>query len=448
MRAAWILLLAACCARPLFAREGRLRTLDGTTLSGEVTFATNGWTIQPPGGDPVRVTPEQMMELIFPESNPQPDSVTNAPTEGGSGESGLEWTRTPVGNALAGRVVADTQGWTVTGGGSGLHGNADSCFLAQRQLEASGQVLGELRSFDGTAPEAMAGLTLRDNAGEAAAYAFVGQRAGTGLCFQYRQIAGGMTMRVTNVVLSLPAWLRLSRVGGAVVAEISRDGHQWRPLGRANVNLGQSVRAGMVVASGSDATAVTAQFGHAALGARGAGYVPETGYPRLVLRGGSIVVAPIASADESVIRLGGDLSGSLISVLNVARIEFVPPTPELQGRLDAGRIGVFLSEGDFFDGDLRGVSTNTVTMGSLLFGYRKFAAGSEAAVVQLARTEPGEETFRIALENGSRILARQVEVQPDALRAESPLLGSLSINPAQVREVRRSEGTPVPPRGQ
>jgi hypothetical protein len=302
----------------------------------------------------------------------------------------------------------------------------------------AGQVSVLLGEFDGRHPEAMAGLMLRDNLGDSAAYAFLGQRAGQGICLQYRQIAGGMTMRQTNLALPLPVWLRLERLGGSVSGEVSADGRQWMPLGRVNVNLGQNIRAGVVVASGADDTRATARFGLPALGAAGVGYSPAAGYPRVVLRGGSVLVAPVDSADESVVRLGGSLRGSLVSVLNLARIEFLPLPPDLAARLEPDRRGLLLNDGDFIDGTLRGVATNGVTVNSLLFGFRRFAAGSEAALVQMGPIEPEDAPFRVVLRNGSELRARQLTLGTNEIRAESPLLGSLVVRGEDLRSVRRA----------
>jgi hypothetical protein len=219
---------------------------------------------------------------------------------------------------------------------------------------------------------------------------------------------------------------------------MSADGLQWDSLGRGNVNLGQNVRAGMVVTSGSETGLVSAVFRSPTVGAKGLGYVPAAGFPRLHFRGGSVLVAPIESADESVIRLGGALRGSLVSVLNLARIEFVPLSPDLGKRLDVQRPGLLLLDGDFLDGTMRTFATNTLTMSSLLFGFRKFSAGSEAGVLQLGAVEPEEVQFQVSLFNGSDLRARRLEFGQDRVRLESPLLGMIQIGADQVKQIRRS----------
>lgn len=419
---------------------GTIRTTGGQTLQGNTAFVADGIRVEPPSGDPVTVPLDKLLQLTLVASTAPTLNVTTQLVERvDAPRLASGWAGAAIGNALAGKVTEEPDGaWRLSGGGRGIQGNADSCFVAQRPLELSGQVVAKLESFDGTSPEALAGLILRDNLGESAAYAFVGHRPGSGIVFLYRQIASGMTMRFTNVSHALPVWLRLGRVGGAVVAEMSVDGLQWDSLGRGNVNLGQNVRAGMVVTSGSETGLVSAVFRSATVGAKGLGYVPAAGFPRLHFRGGSVLVAPIESADESVIRLGGPLRGSLVSVLNLARIEFVPLSPDLESRLDPQRPGLLLLDGDFMDGTLRGFATNTVTVSSLLFGFRKFSAGSEAGVLQLGEADPEEAPFQVSLFNGSELRARRLEFAKDMVRVESPLLGMLQVGGDQVKQIRRS----------
>jgi len=222
-----------------------------------------------------------------------------------------------------------------------------------------------------------------------------------------------------------------------VVADVSADGRQWQNMAKGNVNLGQSVRAGMAVAAGTTNGMVTARFRDPVVGARGLGYAPASGYPKLVMRGGSVLVAPVESADDSVVRVGGVFAGAMISTLNLARIEYVPLTPELRERAEPDRAGVLLVDGDFLDGRLRSIATNTVTVSSLLHGFRSFAAGSEAGWLQLGLVEPEETPFRLTLKNGSEVRARRLELGTNALHAESPLLGSLWVRRDDLRTVRR-----------
>jgi hypothetical protein len=426
------------------AGESVVRTTAGTMIRGLANWEPSGITVTPSAGDPVRVPLEEVSELTLDDSDS--NATGENPTESavrpasGAAAGGLPpgWVGAQVGVGKAGTIGEDAEGWSVNGGGLGLIGNADSFFFAHQRLEASGQLIARLDSFQGTNSEAMAGIVLRDNLGESAAYAFVGFRGGSGLCFQYRQIASGMTMRTTNMAVGMPAWLRLTRSGGAVSADVSPDGRQWQNLSKGNVNLGQSVRAGMVVAAGSAEGMVTARFRDPMVGARGIGYAPGSGYPKVILRGGSVLIAPVVSADESVLRLGGSLAGAVVSAMNLARIEYAPLTPELRERAEDDRRGVLLVDGDFMDGALRSIATNTVTVSSLLYGFRSFAVGSEAAWVQAGTVEAEEAPYRIALRNGSELRARQVELGTNTVRAESPLLGSMLLKREVIRSIRHS----------
>ena len=440
-----LLLIAWVAGADAGAASGVVRTTAGATVTGTVRFETNGLTVLPEAGDPVHVPFEQLIEwrasgttnppaAAVPSGDDAP-AVANAPRP-------AEWTGVQLGPGMAGQITATEDQVLVAGSGQGLRGTLDGLFFAHRRLETSGQVMALLEQFDGSHPESTAGLLLRDNLGESAAYAFLGVRRAAGLCFQYRQIASGMTLLTTNIPMKLPAWIRLVRAGGSVVADVSSDGRAWTTVGRANANIGQSARAGLAVASGKDDALATAVFRSALVGARGLGYAATTGYPKVLLRGGSTLIVPVESDDDSVVRLGGSLAGGLVSTLNLARIEYVPLAPELVARIEASRPGVLLADGDFIEGAFRGLATNTVTISSLLFGFRRFTAGSEAAWIQFGEAAPEEGGFRVELRNGSELRARVLEAgpEPESLRASSPLLGTLVVKAETIAAIRRGPG--------
>lgn len=471
----WLGLVLGLMTLAAAAREGQVRTTAGATLRGAVEVGAAGILVTPSGGTAVTVPVAELVELNFdsiastkaqPQSQPQTQTqplasgtnlvgttatgATNTPSAASPATNTtptaaasptnavVGWEAKAIGPGATGTFTPREGGWTVAASGAGIRGTPDNLFLVARKLEVSGQIVGALDVFAPTNNEAMAGLMLRDNLGESAAYAFLGMRSGAAT-FQYRQIAGGMTMRVTNALMSLPAWFKLSRLGGAVVAEISSDCITWRPFGQANVNLGQNIRAGIAVASGVDDSPITTVFREPTVGASGLRYAPAEGYPRVVLRGGSVLIGPIESADESVLRLGGALSGGLVAMLNVARVEFVPQNPELQGRLESDRPGLVMTDGDFLEGTLRRIATNQVTMGSLLLGFRSFSAGSEAATLQVAGVEEENGAFRVRLRNGSELRARALVPGEGTLRAESPLLGALTLKASEITSVRRTQ---------
>ncbi len=435
----WLGIAALSAAEPP-GLEGVLRTGAGVTHQGTIRWSTNGVAVSRGGGPSVTVPLDQILELTFGDVPAEPAAeMLRTPNPPAPNAATTGWTGVAIGPGVTGRIEDDKEGWAVSGSGAGLRGNSDGFYFAQRRIETGGQILAQLRYFDGHQPEAMAGVMLRDNLGESAAYAFLGQRVAGGLCLQYRQIAGGMTMRLTNLVLNLPVWLRLGRQGGAITADASADGREWKSLGRVNVNLGQNARAGIAVMSGIETNSALARFAEPAVGAAGMGYAPARGYPRIVLRGGSTLISPVAFSDDAVLHLGGPLRGSLLSVLNVARIEYLPLTSDGESRLEPDRPGLLLADGDFLDGSLRGIGTNgVVTWNSLIFGFRRFAAGTEAAAIHLGMAEAEDAPYRVGLRNGSDLRARRLELISGAVRVESPLLGSLALPATQVKTIRRT----------
>lgn len=422
--------------------QATVRTLDGATYQGPVAFTNQGIVLLPPADPPRTLALEDLFTLSLQPLNPHHPPSDPSPTPSAPVPLSppiADWNTLALGVGASGEMESDHSSWMISGGGAGLRGNADALFFAHQPLAISGQLMARIDRFDAPHPESMAGIMLRDNLGESAAYTFLGFRPGSGVAFQFRQIAGGMTMRTTNTVVPLPLWVRLSRVGGAMVGEISTDGSRWDPFGRVNVNLGQNVRAGLAVTSGDPNARAVAVFSQPFLGARGMAYASPSGYPRLTFRGGSTLIAPIESADDAIVRLGGTRAGTLISALNLARIEFAPtPTNRLQS-LDPHRSGLLLADGDFIEGQLRLAATNQITINSLLFGYRRFALGSEAIALWCHPEVPDDAPYQVTLQDGSQLRARRIEMKPDAWRLESPLLGALSFPTSEIRQFQRSD---------
>lgn len=82
---------------------------------------------------------------------------------------------------------------------------------------------------------------------------------GKGIAMQYRAVANGTSATVAIVPGRAPAWVRLTRGGHGVIGEVSTDGVTWHVIGRVEVPLPGTARAGLAVTShdaGDHATAV------------------------------------------------------------------------------------------------------------------------------------------------------------------------------------------------
>jgi hypothetical protein len=158
----------------------------------------------------------------------------------------------------------------------------------------------------------------------------------------------------------------------------------------------------------------------------------------VLLRDGSFIAGIVTRADESAVRLS--YAGKRdVPVLNsrIARIHLRPSRDPLPYETAQGRHGVFMKNGDFFESEFKRIEGNTLHVGSVLFGTKKFGIeGGDPLVVVLNDGTPGNSGFEVRLLDGSALRARKITATAEAITVEEPILGSFSIPTSELVEIR------------
>lgn len=161
----------------------------------------------------------------------------------------------------------------------------------------------------------------------------------------------------------------------------------------------------------------------------------------VVLRDGSFIAGPVTAADGSAVRLS--LAGRKdFPVLNskIARIILRPPRQALPFEQVGGRTGVFLKNGDFFEGEFHSLDAGSLNMSSVLFGLKRFwIEGGEAVAVVLNDFQPAPAKFEVRLLNGSILRATSISATDKLVTLHEPILGSLAIAVGELFEIRSVE---------
>ena len=182
-------------------------------------------------------------------------------------------------------------------------------------------------------------------------------------------------------------WIRLTRESGKITGFVSADGEFWRQLRSFPDEMGKDATVCLVGQGRKPRRRWVTIFDHLQIGT-----LEELGsqkilHPKIALIDGTIFHSPIQSANKSIFRLGGIHSGKVIPSLTISRIEFHHPIEnKFDEFLDGRRNGVLLSNGDFFECNLTGISSTEggveMACRSPLFGERKFdLTGSVNALV-------------------------------------------------------------------
>ena len=157
--------------------------------------------------------------------------------------------------------------------------------------------------------------------------------------------------------------------------------------------------------------------------------------------GGSLLPLPIQTADDTVIRFGPAYSPPTISMVNVARLHLQPFTPVMMEKIPAGRKGVLLANGDFVDGEFKGIEGGRVTIHSVLFGPQAYPL-PEVVVVLLRdapRTPPPAAFLIVGLPSGALLHAKSLALREGMVMVEDPSIGMVRLALDDLRELKRVE---------
>jgi hypothetical protein len=158
----------------------------------------------------------------------------------------------------------------------------------------------------------------------------------------------------------------------------------------------------------------------------------------VLLRDGSFLAGAVRSADESAVRISYPGKKD-VTVLNsrVARIHLRPSRSPLRFEIAQGRTGVFTKSGDFLESEFKRIEGDTLHMGSVLFGSKKFGIeNGDAVAVVLNDFVPARSGFEVTLLDGSALQVPKITANAETITIHEPILGTLSIPATELFEIR------------
>ena len=163
-----------------------------------------------------------------------------------------------------------------------------------------------------------------------------------------------------------------------------------------------------------------------------------TGLPAgVLLNNGSFVAQRVESGSATQLQLkAGDIASKLPADL-VSRIYLSEISPTQSDSFDAMRVGAYLHNGDFVEGEFQGMDTNSVKLGSILFGNQKLDRERVQALV-LRSHIPQAAVWQIKPRTGSILRASRIEFAENGIRVSMTGSRDLEIPLASVSEMVRS----------
>ena len=408
---------------------------DGAVQEGELEFNVAGeMVLRRAGAAGVVVPPGRLERVVF----SAPARLEAPVIELRAGQGMAPWQLANVGRfANPARLTEGQSDWTLNSVPGEPRYSSDDFHFLHHPLAGDGELVVQLSNPADKRDSSRAGIGFFESVADRSRQVrlVMSQKKGGGLGVSSK---AGKTVRTRRTVRTLvpPMWLKLERRGDEFVASASEDGRKWEVVATETVELPKNLLAGLVVATSKGAPEYAARFAGLRLTQRSVG---EGVYPQVTLASGSVLAGVMESADGVRLALRfGDALRSL-PMAGVSSVAFDWVRPDLAARLRTGRPGVLLPTGDFLDGEVRVPGGGRVTVSSVLFGLREYAA--PGGVLALATGKPeapvAAGAWMVRLRDGSIVMTRSLTGRERRLTIEEPVAGRLDVNLKTVAEIYR-----------
>lgn len=236
-------------------------------------------------------------------------------------------------------------------------------------------------------------------------------------------------------------WLRLIRSNGLITGYISQDGNLWRKISSAVDKIHSPAIAGLIARGTKPRRRWATFFDHVDTGPLAKLEAMSVMEPRIALVNGTILHEKITRATPTLFYLGGPNKNRVIPALSIARIEYhYPLDPQFDRPLAGKKEGLILSNGDFFAGKFSGISDNTLSTRSALFGKSSFDLSRtvDAIVLRPAlKTIPKGCTYMLETWRGGRIYGRNLRSGKNQITIDTIRLGTQHLPLEEIRRISR-----------
>jgi hypothetical protein len=422
------LLLAG--ATPLLARVGVVRARTGEVFEGQI-----------------RITPEQItvanteLRAVFSIAGSNvarisfPANATSASQTILDDALPPEWREVDIGaSRVPGSTRHESGTFTVRGAGFNIDGEADSFHYVFKPVRGESEIVAEITSIQYTHPNAKAGLMMRENLGEYSRNVMIALTAMNGGALQFRSAERANTEDIRLATLFPPQWLKLRRRGNEFSAFVSANGRTWFLVEKIPMEMNENFYVGLASASARDDMLNWTTFRRVREGPK---LINEDFTPEIQLISGSTISGRPDYADENEIVFNRPPKLVRVPTDRVARIAFQPLSGELAWKTRVSHPGVWVNNGDFFDGEFRAIQGSKLTISSVLYGLRSFDVDDEVSALVLRPHRRTRPECQIETIDGAVILGLAFTLGDGEIRVQESALGDVRIPAFEIIELRR-----------
>jgi len=155
----------------------------------------------------------------------------------------------------------------------------------------------------------------------------------------------------------------------------------------------------------------------------------------LILTNKAVLLADVTAMDDKTVTYTcGGGQPRTIPRSRVARLQFDKTAD--WSKIPAGKTGVLLSGGDFFEGTVTEIKEQIISVDSVLFGPAHFNAATRAKGVVLADPHEGAFDWEIWTSDGSILMADSAKIDGSQLVVNDPWLGEFHLGLKDIQQIR------------
>jgi hypothetical protein len=430
VRSLAVILSVILCSASAFARVGIVRTLDGRTFEGQIRITPEQIiVVSAERGQVVAVGPAEVSSISFPMNLP---GITENPVL--SGALPAEWRETDIGHArIDGSTRHERGTFTVRSAGLNIDGERDSFHYVYKPVRGDCEIIAQVTSIQYTYPSAKAGLMMRQDLGDYSRNVMIALTAMTGGALQFRPNDRANTDSFAVPGAFAPQWLKLRRRGNEFSAFISQNGRVWSLIEKVSMAMDENFYVGLAVASAQDAVLNWTTFSRVRAARR---LMNEDFTPQLDLISGSVVTGRPLYADKTEMTLTDENGTARVPTSRIARVAFAP-LGELAWKTRVSRPGVWVSNGDFFDGEFRGIENRKLTISSVLYGLRTFDIDDEVLALVMQPRKQSRAEFEVETTGGWFLHGSEFALGDGEIKLSEGALGEVRVPAFEIIELRR-----------
>ena len=412
------------------ARVGVVRTLTGDSFEGHVRITPDRIVVVNAAQRTIlAVAATNLARLSFPANGARPatQEIVEEPPPSG-------WREADVGDVrVRGSTRYERGTFTVRGAGPNMDGVADSFHFVFKEVRGDSEIVAEVTSIQYTHPNAKAGLMMRENLGEYSRNVMIALTAMNGAALQFRPNEHANTEVFRLGALFAPQWVKLQRRGNEFSAFVSPNGRIWSLVERIPMEMRDTFYVGLAVASASDEVLNWTTFSRVREAPK---LINEDFTPEIQLISGSIISGRPDRADDNEIQINRPPRLVRIPTDRVARIAYQPLSSELAWKTRVSHPGVWVNNGDFFDGEFRGIEGSKLTISSVLYGLRTFDVDDEVSAVVLQPRRLSRFEYEVETIDGSVLRGTAVNLGEGEIRLREPALGEVRVPAFEIVDLR------------